>query len=286
MEKPKAYFIDIDGTLMEGTKKLNIDDEQAIKNVAKEGSYVILSTGRSIQTVWPVWEQIRLKNKYTRYVVCNNGSAIWDMEAKKILDEHFLDKDTFTELSKYLYNKGYAIRNSLESKFYSKKSIVSSILKLKKNFKVENDFSKFEYNKDTSRKMGAITSYSKRKVKKNASIIKKKFPQLEISITGPGLYIEMNAEGISKGVGAKFLSEKLGFNLEEAVHIGDSMNDLAGFKAVGIGVAMGNGMKQLKKEADFITLSLKKSGVSCAINELSQKELKIKPSDRLKKIKL
>lgn len=286
MEAPKAYFIDIDGTLMKGTKPLHMADKYEIKNAAKRETYIVLSTGRSIQTVWPVWEQIRLKNKYTRYVIANNGSAIWDMEAKKILDEHFLDEETFNELTTYLYKKGYAFRNSLETDFYMKKGFFQKVIELKKGFKIENDLSKLKYNKDTSKKIGTITSFSKRKVKRIAKEIGEKFSQVEISITGPGLYIEINAKGVSKGIGAKFLADKLNFDLKDCVHIGDSMNDFAGFKAVGTGVAMGNGMKQLKKEADFITKPLKKAGVSFAIKELSNKDIKPKPSDKLKKISL
>ena len=286
-EKPKAYFIDIDGTLLRGTNKISMNDEFAIKNAAKEDSFIILSTGRSIDTVWPVWDQIRLKvSKYTRYVITNNGSAIWDMEAKKVLDQNFIDEKTFKDASQYLYDKGYAFRNSFDRKFYAKKGLLSKIVKLKKGIKIEHDFSKFKCNDDTSRKLGAITSLSKKKVKRISEVLKEKFPELEIVITGPGLYIEMNKKGITKGTGAKFLSNKLGFDLKDAVHIGDSMNDLAGFKEVGKGIAMGNGMKELKKEANFITKSLSKSGVSFAINELSGKTIKDKPSDHIKKISL
>ncbi len=283
---PKAYFIDIDGTLVKGSSKLSIKDKHSIKNAAKEGAYIILSTGRSIQTVWPIWEQITLKNKYTRYVIANNGSAIWDMEGKKMLSENFLDEKTFVDVAEYLYKKGYAFRNSLETNFYCKKNILSKIVSVKKKFKIENDFSKLKYNNDTAKKLGAITSMSKRKVRKISNKLKELFPQLEISITGPGLYIEMNAKGISKGKGAKFLSEKLGFDLKDSVHIGDSMNDFAGFKVVGTKVAMGNGMNLLKKEADIITKSVSKSGVSFAIDELTNNNLKIKTSEKIKQLKL
>ena len=47
---PKAYFIDIDGTLLSGhsDKKLNLDDQLALRNALKRGTYIILSTGRSL----------------------------------------------------------------------------------------------------------------------------------------------------------------------------------------------------------------------------------------------
>jgi len=52
---PKAYFIDIDRTLIHPKdKKIHLDNIQTIKTFAKQKVYIILSTGRSIDRVLPI----------------------------------------------------------------------------------------------------------------------------------------------------------------------------------------------------------------------------------------
>ena len=48
--------------------------------------------------------------------------------------------------------------------------------------------------------------------------------------------------------------------------VGDTENDLEILKAAGISVAMGNAIDEIKKNADYITLSNEEDGVAYAIN--------------------
>ena len=48
---------------------------------------------------------------------------------------------------------------------------------------------------------------------------------------------------------------------------GDSQNDMEMIKAAGFGVAMGNAMPEVKKAADYITLSNEEDGVAAAIEK-------------------
>ena len=55
-----------------------------------------------------------------------------------------------------------------------------------------------------------------------------------------GNNIEINAQGINKGIGMLELGRMLGITREEIMACGDGDNDLEMLKAVGLGVAMGN----------------------------------------------
>ena len=59
------------------------------------------------------------------------------------------------------------------------------------------------------------------------------------------------------------------FNIkkEESLCFGDYVNDLDMFDACGFKVAMENASAELKKKADFITLSNNNSGVAYFINK-------------------
>ncbi|BDU67629.1 MAG: haloacid dehalogenase [Candidatus Tyloplasma litorale] len=267
MIKPEAYFIDIDGTLLRsGTMgKINLDDKFAIKNASKKGIYIVLCTGRSLSDVRSIWKQIYDETKFTSYVIVNNGSAIWNLKTNEILFEDWISKEDFENIFKYAENKNYAIRSSDKKQFYVKPGIISFVLNKNKNISIEHDFNKIDYNNESAKKLGIICHYSKKKVSKISKDIENKFKNVDVSVSGSGIYIEVNKKGISKGSAIKFLSNKLNFNIKNSVHIGDSMNDASAFKVVGASVAMGNSMKDIKKMATYKTSSVKKSGVANAI---------------------
>ncbi len=266
--KPKAYFIDIDGTLVSGhrNKTLNLDDKYAMKNAAKNKTYIILSTGRSLPDLKKIWEQINDGTKYTAYGVVNNGSGIWNLQTNELLSEDFLDKKTYRGVFDFAKKNKYAVKNSLEKTFFVNPGLLSWLLKkFSKTNKISHDFEKAIYNKESAKKIGIISRLRKKSVLKISKKIENNFEKADVSISGPGLYIEINKKDVSKGSAIIFLSNYLDFNAKETVHIGDSMNDASAFKIAGYGVAMKNGMKELKKMADFITLDRKKSGVANAI---------------------
>ncbi len=267
--KPKAYFIDIDGTLVKGHKdrKLNYDDRITMCSAAKKGTYIILSTGRSLKDLLKIWEQIRVgTSEFTAYGVVNNGSGIYNLNTGEVLFEDYMDEKTYRSVFNYAKEKRWAVKNSQEKIFYVAPSLLASCLKtFSKTTTVLPHFDKAAYNKDSAKKLGIIASASKKKVSKYAETISKKFPKVDVAISGPGLYIEITKKGITKGSAIKFMCEYLDIKQSETVHIGDSMNDAPGFKEAGYGVAMGNSMKELKSVADFITLDRKKSGVANTI---------------------
>ncbi len=266
--KPKAYFIDIDGTLVKGHKdtELNVDDLLAIKKAIKNQTYIILSTGRSLPDLKKIWKQIDDGSEYTRYGIVNNGSGIWDLKKDKIISENYMDEQSFRDILEYAKKHKYAVKNSLEKVFYVRPTLLSFLLKsFSKTNKVSSDFESAIYNESSAKKIGMITRARKSKVRRIAHDIDKKFHHVDVAISGPGLYIEINKHGVSKGTALKFLADKLELDIKETCHIGDSMNDAPAFDYAGYGVAMGNSMKELKEKADFITLDRKKAGVANTI---------------------
>ena len=68
-----------------------------------------------------------------------------------------------------------------------------------------------------------------------------------------GNNIEINAQGIDKGIGMIELGHRLGIDRDEIMACGDGDNDLEMLKAVGFGVAMGNAEESVKAVADYVT---------------------------------
>ena len=76
----------------------------------------------------------------------------------------------------------------------------------------------------------------------------------------------MNKE-VDKSKSILRLCEILNINIEEVIAIGDSYNDISMIETAGVGIAMGNGVQEIKEIADFITDTNENDGVAKAIKK-------------------
>lgn len=74
--------------------------------------------------------------------------------------------------------------------------------------------------------------------------------------------IEVNAEGVHKGVALKKLGDMLGIAGEEIMAFGDGLNDIRMLQTVGTGIAMANGLKEVRDAADDVALPNDEEGVA------------------------
>lgn len=65
------------------------------------------------------------------------------------------------------------------------------------------------------------------------------------------------------------MSNVLGYEKRDVIAFGDSNNDLPMFQAAGFKVAMGNGSKDLKSQADYVTGALEDGGIRQALEYLN-----------------
>ena len=79
----------------------------------------------------------------------------------------------------------------------------------------------------------------------------------------------MDAAGGERGAGLGSLGRRRGIRSEESMACGDGDNDVLMLKEVGFGVAMANAEEEVKKAADYITLSNEEDGVADAIEKFA-----------------
>ena len=72
----------------------------------------------------------------------------------------------------------------------------------------------------------------------------------------------------TKGTAIKYLAEFFNIKQKEVMCIGDNGNDLTMIQYAGLGVAMGNAIPEIKKMANYETLSNNENGVAHVIKNL------------------
>lgn len=85
-----------------------------------------------------------------------------------------------------------------------------------------------------------------------------------------GFCVEFVRTSISKSKGIETICEWNGWSMDEVMAFGDHGNDVDMLKAVGIGVAMGNGTKEAKQAADYVTLSNEEDGIAAFLRKYEE----------------
>lgn len=75
-------------------------------------------------------------------------------------------------------------------------------------------------------------------------------------------------EGVHKMAGLKRLLKGLGLGPENIIAFGDSGNDVEMITQAAIGVAMGNGKKELQQAADYVSPCSWEDGIAEALHTL------------------
>jgi Cof subfamily protein (haloacid dehalogenase superfamily) len=84
----------------------------------------------------------------------------------------------------------------------------------------------------------------------------------------PWHVIEIVKSGLNKAVGLKVAAEYFQIPQDRIIAFGDEDNDLEMLEFAGKGIAMGNGIDQVKSIANDITISNQEDGVAVYLNDL------------------
>jgi Cof subfamily protein (haloacid dehalogenase superfamily) len=81
-------------------------------------------------------------------------------------------------------------------------------------------------------------------------------------------FLELAADGVTKGSGLAFLADRLGFTPERTIAFGDGENDVELLEWAGYGVAVENAHERVKAVADWVCPSAADEGVAAVLEAL------------------
>ncbi|WP_049342465.1 HAD-IIB family hydrolase [Metamycoplasma hominis] len=264
--KPKAYFLDMDGTYLDLPRKKQIMISEKNVEVAKDfnnrGIPVILSTGRGNSKF-----VLDLTNKINApFAVCQNGGVIVDKN-NNVLKRHEINPDTLKSIIEILIaQKMFFIFNSGDTIYGTKTKFRIARAWLKKLNKVTYD----EIQSLPATTKILTFGKSKKGIIKLRDELLNAFHDISTHIVSKGYSIEISDINANKGIGDRFVCDLLNIDYKEAVHLGDSGNDVVTQKYLGGFVAMKNSTKNVKQKADYVGYSYKKSGVAKTLQELQK----------------
>lgn len=269
----------MDGTLLNSKKRISDYTKASIKKAHDMGVHIVVSTGRLYSDAEFFSDLIGVKSP----IIASNGAVVRGIGKNDIIHKSAFDEELCNELLNIFVKCNIQPIFNTPEKIYTgsiKYKLFIERIKLKgvisKNVKIQYVFSLrqwsriFSHEKNNIVKCEAITIDKEKlqQIGKELESIK----ELEL-VNSTDHNIEITRKGVSKGNGAKILSDYFKIKREEIIAVGDSGNDVSMIEFAGLGVAMGNAMEQAKQVADYVTDTNDNDGVAKVIDKfVLQKE--------------
>lgn len=249
----KLLFTDLDGTLLNAESKISENTKIFLEKFISDGNRLILSSGRPLASVEEVLCDASLPIKGI-YMICNNGTLIYDYEHKTSILEKRLPFDYVSYLQQkavefgvhihtYTDDSVVSMTEDSEVRFYRKRIHIPLIL--------ADDFA--AYLKKGPFKMLAIDLDSHARLEKfRASLADWAEGRIQ-AIFSNDHYLELFDHTAGKGNAVEYLCKYLGVRLSDTYAAGDAENDISMLKAAGCGIAMANATDTVKAVADVVT---------------------------------
>ena len=285
----KFIAIDLDGTLLNSYGNISENNKIAIQKAINKGVKVVLTSGRGAMSV----KNFAIETGADEYIICGNGSTIYNLQKNKLIYEKFLSKNKMLQLIKICEE------NSFYYSVYTTDSIITKTLNYNVLFYHQENANKPDNKKTNIHLVQNIYHYVENRQNEDYlkiticddnniifnSMLKKLKNIKGIDVLDVGhmsrkliksgteeysmeyYYTEITSQNVDKWTAIRFLIEKLEIKKEEVIAIGDNMNDKTMLENAGLGVAMENSAPYIQQMAKAVTSSNNENGVAKAIEK-------------------
>lgn len=249
----KLLALDMDGTTLGKNGKIHDITKQAILEARAKGVIVTLISGREPNSMIGFANELGIDN----WISCMNGCIVCKNTGEVLYNKTMNPEDVrvVVDLCKehkvcpavFINNDIYV--ETLENPFA----------------RLMNDFTENPVNEVGNLNQYLIKNLLTTNINKIGameendillrfkSVLQKRFGNKLNYLFSLPFNIEIFRHDVNKGSALEVIAEKYGIERENIIAIGDGENDLGMLRFAKLGVAMGNAMDTVKKEADYIT---------------------------------
>ena len=249
----KLIAMDFDGTLLRNDKTISENTKNILKLYKDLGYLIVGVTARtlaSIKEVVPV--------DIFNYLIINNGVSIYNVDDDNMIYQGTIDindaKDITNEIEEYCDQIDYVTDNIYYTYLQKKNSNLDFIKDIDNIDEIEEEIARMNlFLKDKSK----ATDYYE--------FIRSKYDDINCFIMqdsdSPNKWLVLNPKGINKATTLKELGKIENISSDEMIFFGDGLNDLEVMDSVGLSVAMGNALDEIKAKAKAITKTNNEDGI-------------------------
>lgn len=245
---------DFDGTLLTSRNTILPQVKSAISEYVQAGGIFAVCTGRMLASILPRVRELGLKG----LVIAYQGTVIADIESGKIIKQGGYSARDAADVCRVLKGLGQPVNVYSDNVMYTDIPKENEYLKAYERITGIDSVSvqnvpMADYvlqNKLFCQKITVLVS-EKERVALYEALQKSLGSRFDVTCSASVL-VEISPKGDDKGGAVRFLAKHYGIGIEDTVAVGDNLNDISMIRAAGVGVAVGNAIEELKREADFI----------------------------------
>lgn len=291
----RLIAIDLDGTLLNSYGTISENNKNSIKKAQALGTEIVIASGRPISSA----KTFANEAGANKYLICGNGSVLYDIQNDQILFHKFLNKNKVLQIIKIcednsifysVYTENLTITKSLNYNilFYNNENRKLPDDKKTKIKIMNNIYDYIEENENINVLKITICDEDKiifggiiRKLReiKDIDVLDVQHMARKVITSGTEErtveyhYTEITSKDVDKWYALEMLSNKLKIDKNEVMAIGDNMNDKLMIENSGLGVIMANSAPYMKEFADAIVADNNQDGVAEAIEKYVLKEI-------------
>lgn len=258
----KMIAIDLDGTLLTDELIIPPKTVNTIQKAVEIGTIVTIATGRMFTSAKIIAQQLGINVPLITY----QGAIIKDVYETEVIYERLIPPDISQALVKIALQKKIHLQVYQDDLLYcavENDELISYAEDVKVPYTIETNLVKLATRGFTKAlfigepdRLYALQDELRILFGDRAHIAKSK-----------ERYLEVTHPEANKGSALLYLAERLGIDASEIIGIGDNYNDIELLNTAGLGIAMGNGVRELRRRADYITLTNNEEGVEHAIEK-------------------
>ncbi len=258
--KQHLIVLDLDGTLLTDEKKISENTMRTLFKAKEAGHQVMIATGRPFRASQLYYNELRL----TTPIVNFNGALVhhpknpgWDMRHSPI--DISVVHDVVDSVDKYQYENLIA-------------EVMDDVFIHNEDHRMMDIFNMGDPRVTIGNLRGSLnenpTSLLIHASEANVPIIRDHLASVHAELIdhrrwgAPFHIIEIVRKGLNKAVGISHIAQEMNIPRDRIIAFGDEDNDLEMLEYAGIGVAMSNGIDDLKNIANEITLSNNEDGIA------------------------
>ena len=258
--------LDLDGTLTNNKKEITPKTKAALMKAQQQGLRIVLASGRPTYGIAPLADELEI-GRYGGFILAYNGGVILDWSNRSIVYEQTLQEDLVPQIyqeamaagMQILTYQGEAIATtSTDDEYVQHEAFINKMPTV-----LYDDFLHqivFPINKclvvGPPAPLHALELRLAKAMEGKISVYR-----------SADFFLECVPLGIDKARSIERLITTLGIGREQVIACGDGYNDLSMIRYAGLGVAMSNANEDIRREANFVTLSNEEDGVAHVVEK-------------------
>lgn len=257
----KLVAVDLDGTLLNDSKKVSEQTAGALACLPDQGVKVVIASARPPRSVRPIYQSLGLDTLQINY----NGALIWDEPnnqaifhrpiagklAKKIIDHA---RDMFEET---------IVTCEILDRWFTDRTDDSHTTETGKLFKPDVICPIAELCQSPITKLMLLGE--PQIILRLEDILAEEFAEQVTILKTDRDLIQIMHPQVSKAVALAKVAKWYGITMDEVMAIGDAPNDVGMLQAAGVSIAMDNAHALVKDAADWVAPSNNDHGVHAAL---------------------